>query len=332
MPASVIAAPSADERNSIDIFKNASSSVVFVTNNTLVRDPFTFNYSSRQQGTGTGFLWDEQGHIVTNFHVVDGARQINITLADQSSWQAKVVGLAPEKDIAVLKIDAPERVLKPLPVGDSDALEVGRKVLAIGNPFGLDTTLTVGVVSALGREIQAPNRRTIRNVIQTDAAINPGNSGGPLLNSDGELIGVNAAIYSPNGASIGIGFAIPVNTVKRIVPDLIQYGHSIRPVIGIEMAPLNWAKANNLSGIPVLRVFPNSPASQAGLKGIVTNRWGATELGDIIVTIDEQTVNNHDDLLSVLESHKPGDKVTLELVRNGRLIKKTLKLASPEEL
>ena len=318
-----------EELNNIEIFEQASQSVVFVTNNRLVRDPFTFNYSPQQQGSGTGFIWDEQGHIVTNFHVVDGASQISITLSDQTAWQADVVGLAPEKDIAVLKINPTARSLSAIPLGDSDALRVGRKVLAIGNPFGLDTTLTVGVVSALGREIQAPNRRTIRNVIQTDAAINPGNSGGPLLNSDGELIGVNAAIYSPNGASIGIGFAIPVNTVKRIVPDLIRYGHSIRPVMGVELAPLNWARANRLEGIPILRVFPDSPAELAGLRGITTNRWGATELGDTILAIDNEPISNHDQLLNALEAHKPNDQITLKVLRNKRVITIKLTLAAP---
>lgn len=319
-----------DEINNIEIFKNASPSVVFVTNNALVRDPYSLTYSSRPQGAGTGFVWDKEGHIVTNFHVVDGARKITITLADHSSYDALIVGLAPEKDLAVLKVKAPPEALTPLPVGDSNDLEVGRKVLAIGNPFGLDTTLTVGVVSALGREIQAPNQRTIRNVIQTDAAINPGNSGGPLLNSDGELVGVNAAIYSPNGASIGIGFAIPVNTVTKIVPDLIKYGYPMRPVLGIEIAPLNWARANKIPGVPILRVYSNSPADKAGLRGITTSRWGATILGDSIIAIDGDEVSSDDDLLSILEGHKPGDKVTLTLLREGKEKKAKVTLAAPQ--
>ncbi|WP_317931840.1 S1C family serine protease [Halioxenophilus sp. WMMB6] len=320
-----------DESNNIAVYKNASASVVFVTNNTLVRDPYSFNIMSRPQGSGTGFVWDSRGHIVTNYHVIDGARQITITLADQSSWDATIVGLAPEKDIAVLKIEAPADQLQPLMRGDSDDLEVGRKVLAIGNPFGLDTTLTVGVVSALGREIQAPNQRTIRNVIQTDAAINPGNSGGPLLNSAGELIGVNAAIYSPNGASIGIGFAIPVNTVSKIVPELIQYGHSIRPVMGVEAAPIAWARDNKIPGIPILRVFPDGPADAAGIEGITTSRWGATILGDVILAIDDQPVQSHDDLLALLENHKPGDSVTVTLFRRGEEIKRSLTLTAPSD-
>ncbi|MCE2027059.1 S1C family serine protease [Sessilibacter corallicola] len=318
-----------DEKNNIQVFKESSQSVVFVTNNTLVRDPYSFNVSKRPQGTGTGFVWDKQGHIVTNFHVIDGAREITITLSDQSSWNAAVVGLAPEKDIAVLKIEAPSKLLKPLPIGDSEALQVGRKVLAIGNPFGLDTTLTVGVVSALGREIQAPNQRTIQNVIQTDAAINPGNSGGPLLNSDGELIGVNAAIYSPNGASIGIGFAIPVNSVKKIVPELIQYGHLVRPVIGVELAPISWARNNNLPGVPVLRVTRNGPADRAGMEGITRNRWGATILGDVIAKIDNKSVNSIDELLGVLESYKPGDRVAITIIRQNREKTLRLTLAAP---
>jgi len=325
-----LAALDEDEINNIDVFKHASPSVVFVTNNTLVRDPYSLTYSSRPQGAGTGFVWDKDGHIVTNFHVVDGARKITITLADHSSYDALIVGLAPDKDIAVLKVKAPQEALVPLPIGDSNDLEVGRKVLAIGNPFGLDTTLTVGVVSALGREIQAPNQRTIRNVIQTDAAINPGNSGGPLLNSAGEVVGVNAAIYSPNGASIGIGFAIPVNTIAKIVPDLIQFGYPMRPVLGIEIAPLTWARANNIPGVPILRVFAGGPAEDAGLRGITTSRWGATILGDTIIAVEDQKVEDDDDLLSILESHKPGDQITLQLLRDGREKSAKVTLIAPK--
>ncbi|MCD9458984.1 trypsin-like peptidase domain-containing protein [Marinibactrum halimedae] len=318
-----------DEQNNIDVFKSVSPAVVFVTNNTLVRDPYSFGLSTQPQGAGTGFVWNKKGYIVTNFHVVDGARRLTITLADQSHWDAQVIGLAPEKDIAVLKIDAPRRLLTPIDIGDSADLQVGRKVLAIGNPFGLDTTLTVGVVSALGREIQAPNQRTIRNVIQTDAAINPGNSGGPLLNSDGELIGVNAAIYSPSGASAGIGFAIPVNTVKKIVPELIEHGRLVRPILGVELAPSHWARQSNVKGVPILRVSPRGPADKAGLQGIQRNRWGTVVLGDIIIGVDNNPIRNYDDLLSVLESHQPGDDIVLQVIRNGEGIEKELTLAAP---
>ncbi|MGV3592766.1 MAG: S1C family serine protease, partial [Gammaproteobacteria bacterium] len=224
-----------DEANNIEIFRAASPSVVYVTNTRLYRtSPFSMNVQEMPQGTGTGFVWDESGLIVTNDHVVQNADRVLIRLNDQSLWEAKVLGTAPDKDLALLKIDAPADKLIPLPLGDSSQLEVGRKVIAIGNPFGLDTTLTVGVVSALGREINSLTDRTIRDVIQTDASINPGNSGGPLLNSLGQLIGVNTQIVSPSGASAGIGFAIPVNTVKRVIPQLEKYGREIWPVLGIQ--------------------------------------------------------------------------------------------------
>ncbi|MCG8320382.1 MAG: trypsin-like peptidase domain-containing protein [Cytophagales bacterium] len=318
-----------DETNNIQVFKQASPSVVYVTNMTVVRDPRSFNLQSVPRGSGTGFVWNDRGYIVTNFHVIEGAREITITLQDQTSWQAKVVGLAPEKDLAVLHIKAPGDKLQPLALGDSASLTVGRKVLAIGNPFGLDTTLTVGVVSALGREIQAPNNRKIRNVIQTDAAINPGNSGGPLLNSEAQLIGVNTAIFSPSGASVGIGFAIPVDTVKRIVPQLIAHGRLLRPVLGIEVAPQQWARRNGIKGVPVLRVMPGLPADAGGLEGIKRNAWGALELGDIIIGVGSQVVENYDDLLAALERHKPGDRVEVAFVRAGEIRQRTLTLAPP---
>lgn len=239
-----------DERNSMQVFEHARPSVVFVTNEQLARDPRSYDLMTVPAGTGTGFIWSADGYIVTNYHVVDGARKVMITLQDQTSYPAKIIGLAPERDLAVLKIITPNEKLSALPLGDSSQLAVGRKVLAIGNPFGLDATLTTGVVSALGREIESPNQRKIGNVIQTDAAINPGNSGGPLLNSQGQLIGVNTMIYSPSGASAGIGFAIPVDTVKDVVPQLIAHGRIIRPVMGVEVAPDQWAQQ---SGIEVYR-------------------------------------------------------------------------------
>ncbi len=327
--ASSHASATEDERNNIQVFKQASPAVVYVTNNTVVRNRYSFDLQTVAQGSGTGFVWDKKGHIVTNFHVVEEARQINITLQDQTTWPAKVVGLAPDRDLVVLKIDAPPEKLTPLVKGDSSYLTVGNKVLAIGNPFGLDTTLTVGVISALGREIQAPNNRKIRNVIQTDAAINPGNSGGPLLNSAGELIGVNTAIYSPSGTSVGIGFAIPINTVKKTIPELIENGRLVRPVLGIEVAPEHWAQRNGIKGVPVLRASPGGPARAAGLKGITRNQWGATVLGDIIIGIDDQVIETYDDLLTALETHKPGDRVELNFVRDGRIQTTKLVLTAP---
>lgn len=320
-----------DEENTMEVFRASNPSVVYVTNQALVRDPYSFDLQTVPRGAGTGFVWDKQGYIVTNFHVIEGARQITITLQNQTHYQAQVVGIAPEKDLAVLRIKAPANELNPLPIGNSNALTVGRKVLAIGNPFGLDTTLTVGVVSALGREIKAPNNRTIRGVIQTDAAINPGNSGGPLLNSSGELIGVNTAIYSPSGASVGIGFAIPVNTVKKIVPHLIQNGRLVRPALGIEVAPAHWAAQYQVKGVPVLRATPGQPAQRAGMQGMYRNRWGATVLGDVIIGLGGDVVENQDDLLSALENYKPGDTVMVDAVRDGEIKQYRVQLTAPNE-
>lgn len=319
-----------DERNSIQVFESARPSVVFVTNKQLARNPYSFDLVTIPRGSGTGFIWNKKGYIVTNFHVIEGAQEIVITLQDQTNWPAEVVGLAPERDLAVLKIKAPQEKLSPLPLGDSAILTVGRKVLAIGNPFGLDATLTTGVVSALGREIESPTRRKISNVIQTDAAINPGNSGGPLLNSQGQLIGVNTMIYSPSGASAGIGFAIPVNTVKEVVPELITHGKIVRPVLGIASAPDHWAQQLRIEGVPILRVNPNSPASQAGLQGAKQNAWGQISLGDVIVAIDDTPTMNDDQLLGTLEKYKPGDKVTISIMRQGKLVQRKLTLAAPE--
>jgi S1-C subfamily serine protease len=319
-----------DEQNSMEVFEASRPSVVFVTNQQLARDPYSFDLVTVPRGSGTGFVWDDKGYIVTNFHVVEGARKITITLQDQSNWPAEVVGLAPERDIAVLKIDAPKAKLKALPLGDSGDLRVGRKVLAIGNPFGLDATLTTGVVSALGREIESPNQRKITNVIQTDAAINPGNSGGPLLNSEGRLIGVNTMIYSPSGASAGIGFAIPVNTVKEVVPELITHGRIVRPVLGIAVAPDQWAQQIGIQGVPILRVEPNSPAAEAGLQGARRNNWGQISLGDVIVAIEDYPVANDDQLLSALEHYKPGDKVNVSVMRDSKLLTRKVRLIAPQ--
>ncbi|OZY87871.1 2-alkenal reductase [Cellvibrio mixtus] len=319
-----------DERNSMEVFDAARPSVVFVTNQQLARNPYSFDLVTVPRGSGTGFVWDERGYIVTNYHVVEGARQITITLQDQSNWPAEVVGLAPERDLAVLRIKAPAQQLKALPLGDSSDLRVGRKVLAIGNPFGLDATLTTGVVSALGREIESPNQRKITNVIQTDAAINPGNSGGPLLSSEGKLIGVNTMIYSPSGASAGIGFAIPVNTVKEVVPELIKHGRIVRPVLGVAVAPDHWAQQIGIQGVPILRVEPNSAAAKAGLQGAKRNSWGQISLGDVIVAIEDYPVTNDDQLLSALEHYKPGDQVTVSVVRDGKLLTHKLRLTAPQ--
>lgn len=306
-----------DELNTMQVFSNSSPAVVYVTNTTLRRSFFTLNVEEIPRGSGTGFIWDESGLIVTNFHVIAGAHKLKVTLQDRSEHDAEVIGVAPEKDLAVLKINEPPEALASLPVGDSSELTVGRKVLAIGNPFGLDTTLTTGVVSALGREIQAPGNRKIRGVIQTDAAINPGNSGGPLLNSMGQLVGVNTAIYSPSGASAGIGFAIPVNTVKDVVPQLISYGRVLRPMIGVELASDRWVRRNRVQGLPVVRAYPGLPAAEAGITGAYRGPRGEIMLGDIIVQINEKPVRNRDDYFSALEAYEPGDTVTVR-TRRGK--------------
>jgi S1-C subfamily serine protease len=319
-----------DEANSTEIYQKASPAVVHVTSTALRREFFSRSVKEVPQGSGSGFVWDQNGLVVTNYHVIHGANRLIVELYDKSQWDAQVIGIAPEKDLAVLRIEAPEDVLFPLPVGDSSELEVGRKVLAIGNPFGLDTTLTTGIVSALGREIDAPNNRRIRNVIQTDAAINPGNSGGPLLNSLGQLIGVNTAIYSPSGASAGIGFAIPVNTVKQVVPQLISFGRLYRPIIGIELASDRWARRYRIKGVPVVRVFRGLPAAEAGMTGAWKNNRGEIVLGDIITTIDGKTIANNDDYLSIMEKKKPGDEIVLTTQLNKQQRQYTLTLIEPQ--
>ena len=300
-----------DEANSTEIFSKASPAVVYVTTSSLRRNRFSLSMMEVPRGSGSGFVWHDSGLVVTNFHVIAGADRVQITLHDSSSHAAEIIGVAPEKDLAVLRLLEPPEGLATLPLGDSTELSVGRKVLAIGNPFGLDATLTTGVVSALGREIRAPSGREIRGVIQTDAAINPGNSGGPLLNSLGQLVGVNTQIYSPSGASAGIGFAIPVNTVREVVPQLISYGKILRPIMGVELASDRWRRRYNIQGLPIVRVFPGLPAHSAGMRGAWRNRRGEIKLGDIIDEIDGQPIRSHDDYLSVMEAHKPGDTVSV---------------------
>jgi len=304
-----------DERNTMEIYEKASPAVVFVTSKALQRSFFSLNVQEIPRGSGTGFVWDESGLIVTNFHVIAQAHRLTVTFQDQSEHDATVVGVAPEKDLAVLRIEDPPDNLVTLPLGDSSELSVGRKVIAIGNPFGLDTTLTTGVISALGREINAASNRKIRGVIQTDAAINPGNSGGPLLNSLGQLVGVNTAIFSPSGASAGIGFAIPVNTVTEVVPQLIAYGRILRPTAGLELASDRWIRHYRIDGLPVVRVYPGLPASRAGLRGAYRNNNGDIVLGDIITHVDGVPMQRNDDYLSLLERRKPGDTITIRTRR-----------------
>lgn len=303
----------ADEKATIKLFQQASPSVVYIT--TLRRDVFNLNMFDIPQGSGSGFVWDQDGHIITNYHVIQDAGRAQITLADQSVWEAQLVGSAPSKDLAVLYIEAPRKQLKPLAIGASGDLLVGQNVYAIGNPFGLDQTLTTGIISALGREISADNGRTITGVIQTNAAINPGNSGGPLLDSAGRLIGVNTAIYSPSGSNAGIGFAVPVDTVNRVVPQLIRHGQILRPGLGIRAADDATAQRLNLPGVLILQSEPGSAARSAGLRGTRRDRRGRIILGDIIVGIGSKPVQTSNDLLNILENQQAGDTVSVDIVR-----------------
>jgi S1-C subfamily serine protease len=307
-----------DERATMAVFERATKSVVFIANTAIQRDPWSFNLFETPQGSGTGFVWNKQGHIVTNFHVVLGANSITVTLADRTEHKATLIGADPDHDVAVLQIHAAEEALSPLTVGTSNNLRVGQKVLAIGNPFGLDHTLTTGVVSALGRTIKSLSNRTIEGVIQTDAAINPGNSGGPLLDSAGRLIGVNTQIVSPSGAFAGIGFAVPVDTVNRIVPELIKYGKLIRPGLGVSLVPDAMAKRWGIKGLIIGKVGRGSGAEKAGLKGARETFDGRVELGDVITAVDGKQVKTVDELMDVMESHKVNDQVTVEFMRDTR--------------
>jgi S1-C subfamily serine protease len=318
-----------EERSVTELFKEASPSVVYITSIGLRRDFFSFRAMEIPQGTGSGFIWDDQGHIVTNFHVISDARRAEVTLADQSSWPAELVGYAAEKDLAVLRIDAPSEKLKAIRLGTSHDLEVGRTVLAIGNPFGFDQTLTTGIISALGREISSVAGLPIRDVIQTDAAINPGNSGGPLLDSAGRLIGVNTAIVSPSGGYAGIGFAIPVDTVLWVVSDLINYGKIQRPTIGVELAPDTVSRRFGLEGPVVLHVTPGSGAERAGLHPTRRNRQGRILLGDVVVAIDGERIRKRGELGLALERRRAGETVTVTLVRDGKVREVKVKLDGP---
>ena len=317
---------SGDEKSTIALFRQASPAVVNITAIGVQRDFFTLNLYQIPQGTGSGFVWDNSGNVITNFHVIQNADAAQVTLADQSNWKARVVGVAPDKDLAVLRIDAPANRLHPIPIGVSKDLQVGQGVFAIGNPFGLDQTLTTGVISALNREIESVTRRPIQGVIQSDAAINPGNSGGPLLDSAGRLIGVNTAIYSPSGASAGIGFAIPVDTVNRIVPELIRSGKVTRPGMGIQIADEQIAQRLGVTGVLVVDVAKGSAASKAGIQPTRRDTDGRLRLGDIITTVDGKKVATPNDLFLLLEKYKIGDVVSVSMLREGKTVQAKISL------
>jgi putative serine protease PepD len=312
-----------DEQNNVEVYKALSPGVVSIKS-TSYRQDF-FGGVEEGQGSGSGSVIDDQGHILTNFHVIEGAQKLSVSLGGDKSYPATVVGGDPDTDLAVIKIDAPREQLTLVPFGDSDRLVVGQKVLAIGNPFGFDRTLTTGVISGLQRPIRARNGRPIEGAIQTDASINPGNSGGPLLDSHGRMIGINSQILSPSGASAGVGFAIPVSIAKRIVPELIKNGVIRRPKLGI--APYNIKGIDRTQvrlpvseGVMIYSMDPNSGAAAAGLRALRETEDGDVLLGDIIVAIDGEKVSTNDDLYRILDKHQVGDTVKVEVARdNGRV-------------
>lgn len=302
-----------DEQATIELFKRSAPSVVHV--HSVRRETFRQD-EVESQGSGSGFVWDEKGRIVTNHHVVKGASEIYVTLSDHSTWNVTQVSFDEDNDLAVLWTDAPRERLKPLPIGESSKLLVGQKAFAIGNPFGLDNTLTTGIISALGREMKAPTNRVIKGVIQTDAAINPGNSGGPLLDSAGRLIGVNTAIITPSKGSVGIGFAIPVDEVNRVVPRLIRHEKRITPSLGIDPADDHIVQKLGKNGVLILNVTKGGPAERAGLRPTLRSVGGKIRWGDVITAADGAAVRTRAELLSVLDNHEVGDTVRLTILRD----------------
>jgi S1-C subfamily serine protease len=302
-----------DETATIDLFRNVSPSVVHIMSTKTVPDRFLLDVQEMPRNTGSGFVWDQLGHVVTNFHVVQGADGWLVKLGNNQTYEGRLVGQAASNDLAVLRINA--RDLVPIPLGTSHDLQVGQKVLAIGNPFGFDQTLTTGVISGLGRQMRSVTGERIRDVIQTDAAINPGNSGGPLLDSAGRLIGVNTAIYSPSGAYAGIGFAVPVNSVNEIVPDLIEFGRVKRPGLGIHMAAPQLLARHGIRGVLVLDVEEGSAADLAGIRPMGPNR-----IGDLIVALNGTPIQSNLELVASLREFKIGDTVTLTIERDGNRI------------
>ena len=313
-----------DEKNNIAVYEKVADGVINITS-TAVQMDFFFN-AFPTQGSGSGSIIDMNGHILTNHHVVANAQKLEVTLGDESKWPAKLIGSDPDNDLAVIKIEAPKEKLKVIPMGDSKNLRIGQKVLAIGNPFGLQRTLTTGIISSLGRTIRSEVGNLIEDVIQTDAAINPGNSGGPLLNSDGEIIGINSAIISPSGGNVGIGFAVPVNTAKRIIPELIAKGYVSYPWIGATIQSLipeiaKFLKVKVERGAMIAEVAKGGPADKAGLKGgnqrVQVGNVVAAVGGDIVIKADQHEVKSHDELIHYIREKKPGDTITLKVLRKG---------------
>ncbi len=306
-----------DEEATILLFEETSPSVVHINTSRRIRERFSLNVTEIPEGSGSGFVWDADGHVVTNAHVLQGADRAYVTLSDHTTWAANLVGYDTDYDLAVVRIDAPPDSLRPIALGASADLRVGQKVFAIGNPFGLDQTLTTGVISGLGREIVSVGRHRIRDVIQTDAAINPGNSGGPLLDSAGRLIGVNTAILSGAGSSSGVGFAVPVDTVNRVVPSLLKHGRRLRPRLGMVLVPESLARQLGVSrGALVDQVFAGSAAEAAGLRP-TTVADGTVRRGDVIVAVDGEPIRGRDDLITIFDEREVGDRVELSVLRDG---------------
>jgi putative serine protease PepD len=321
---SAAASMTEDEKNNISVYEKVADGVVNITS-TAVQMDFFFN-AFPTQGSGSGSIIDLKGHILTNHHVVANAQKLEVTLADESKWPAKLIGSDPDNDLAVIQIDAPKEKLKVIPTGDSRNLKIGQKVLAIGNPFGLQRTLTTGIISSLGRTIRSESGTLMEDIIQTDAAINPGNSGGPLLNSDGEIVGINSAIISPSGGSVGIGFAIPVNTAKRIIPELLAKGFVSYPYIGATIQSLipdvaKYLKLKVDRGALIAEVVKGGPADKAGLKGgnqkVQVGNMILVVGGDIVVKADQHEVKTNDDLIRYIREKKPGDSIALRVYRRG---------------
>ncbi len=313
------------------MFKVASPSVVNISTQQTIeaqRGDVTLNLGRMPSGTGSGFIWDSAGHVVTNFHVVEDSDFVRVKLTDGTEWEAEVLGTAPEFDVAVLKIDAPEGRLRPLAIGRSDNLEVGQKVYAIGNPFGLDQTLTTGIVSGLGREIDSRSGNAIRGVVQTDAAINPGNSGGPLLDSQGRLIGVNTAILSRSGGSAGVGFAVPVNTVRATVPLLINGQMVNRGYLGIALAPMQISKQATDEGVLILGIAEDSPAAESGIVATRRDDEGEILWGDVVISLEGERVSDSESLLVKLQEYHAGDEVTLGIKRGEEYVRLPIRLGT----
>ena len=313
------------EQNSVDVFRATAPSVVFVTNNQLQRNRWNSQTSISKAGSGSGFIWNRQGYIVTNYHVIENGRTLDVTFYDGTTLPAKFVGGDQQKDIAVLKVDT-RKALTPIQLPNSkNQVEVGQKAIAIGNPFGFDHTLTIGVISAIGRDMQGSRGVTIQDMLQTDAAINPGNSGGPLLDSQGRLIGINTMIYSKSGSSAGIGFAVPVSAVRRVVPDVIKYGKVRRAGLGVELISDARARSNGVVGVVIAKVSRNSSAAKAGLLGLRQRRNGNISY-DVIVGIDKMSIKNYDHLYTALDGRKAGEQITVHIKRNGKSLSLPLKL------